>query len=245
MNEFDDDRLRDLAPLIAFDAVDEVERARILREVSAADDAARRAFEAELAAARETLARFSDATATDPPPPLRGRILAALDEEAREDGAASVRQGARRHPRLRSAVVAAAAAVVLGVGGVIGYAVANRSEAPTPTQAEQVFAAPDVRTTTGAVAGGEATVTYSPSAGEGVLVMNDVPPPAPGSIYQMWLIGPDGPRLAGTMSDADVAPSTTAVITDMGGATAVAFTVGSAATPDKMVSDPVAQLPLR
>ncbi|KJR09001.1 anti-sigma factor domain-containing protein [Gordonia sp. PS3] len=238
-----DDDLRDLASLIALDAVDDVERARILKAVAQADEADRRVFENELAAVRATLVSMSEATAVEPPNQLRDRIFSGLDEHpsARGDALGSP---ARDRRRLRLAVAAAAAAVVLGVGGVIGYTVADRNEQSPPSQAEQIFAAPDVRTTTGTVAGGQATVTYSPSAGEGVLVMNDVPRPAPGTIYQMWLIGPSGPKLAGTMSDADVSPSTTAIISDMRGVTAVAFTVGDSATPDKMISAPVAELPL-
>ncbi|ALG85734.1 anti-sigma factor domain-containing protein [Gordonia phthalatica] len=239
----DYDDLRDLAPLIAFDAVDDVERARILKAVAQADETDRRAFEDELKAVRATLVRMSEATAVEPPSQLRDRVLSRLDEQpsARDDAVGSP---VRDRRRLRLVAAAAAAAIVLAAGGVIGYTVAGRGEQAAPSQTEQIFAAPDVRTTTGTVAGGQATVTYSPSTGEGVLVMNDVPRPAPGTIYQMWLIGPSGPKLAGTMSDADVSPSTTAMITDMRGATAVAFTVGDSATPDKMISAPVAELPL-
>lgn len=240
----DRDDLRDLAPLIALDAVDDVERARIRKAVEQADEADRRAYEDELAAVRETAVNLSEATAVEPPPQLRERILSALDAKPAAD-ADTAASPSRARRRLRPAVAAAAAAVVLGVGGVVGYMVADRNEPASPSQAEQIFAAPDVRTTTGTVAGGRATVTYSPSAGEGVLVMNDVPRPEPGTIYQMWLLGPSGPRLAGTMSEDDVAPSTTAVITDLRGATSVAFTVGDAAKPDEMIGDPVAELPLR
>lgn len=238
---------RDLAALIALDAVDEVERARIQRVVSHSGEAERTAFDAELKAAREALARISDATAMSPPAALRARILDRLDDREITEASGAVPPPAPVQPsrRMRLVAAAAAAAVVLGVGGaVVGYTIADRGGPAGPSQAEQIFAAPDVRTTTGTVAGGNASVTYSPSTGEGVLVMNDVPSPAPGTIYQMWLLGPDGARLAGTMSQADIAPSTTAVITDMSGATAVAFTVGDSSTPDKMIADPVAELPL-
>lgn len=238
--------VRDLAALIALDAVDEVERARILRAVAHTGDAERSAFDAELRAAREALARVSDATAMSPPAALRAQILDRLDDrEIAEADTALPSAPEQPSRRMRLVAAAAAAAVVLGIGGaVIGYTIADRGETVSPSQAEQIFAAPDVRTTTGTVAGGKASVTYSPSTGEGVLVMNDVPSPAPGTIYQMWLLGPGEPRLAGTMTEADIAPSTTALITDMSGATAVAFTVGDAATPDKMIADPVAELPL-
>lgn len=247
---YNDDELRELATVVALDAVDDLERARIMRVVESADEAERSVFNAELKAVRATLASISEATAVAPAEELRGRIL---DEVGRSEPAKPVERTVDEptaqidgKPRwARFAAVAAAAAVVLGIGGgVIGYTVANRSEPQQPSQAEQIFAASDVRTTTGTVAGGKASVTYSPTKGEGILVMNDVPSPSPGTIYQMWLVGPDGARLAGTMSPADVAPSTTAVITDMTGATAVAFTVGDAATPEKMIAPPVAELRL-
>ena len=38
-----------------------------------------------------------------------------------------------------------------------------------------------------------ATVMFSRDRNAGVLVMNNVPPPSPGTVYQMWLIGANGP----------------------------------------------------
>ena len=89
-----------------------------------------------------------------------------------------------------------------------------------------MFAARDVRTVSGALpAGGTATVVYSREKNAGVLVMNDVPPPSPGTVYQMWLMGDNGAKLAGTMDAKSVAPSTTAVILDIGKSNALAFSV--------------------
>ena len=85
------------------------------------------------------------------------------------------------------------------------------SSEPTPT-AEQVFAADDVRTSSGSIEGGGiATVVYSKDVGAGVLVMNNVAPPAEGTVYQMWLMNDQGSaQPAGTMDATAVAPSTTA-----------------------------------
>ena len=66
---------------------------------------------------------------------------------------------------------------------------------------------------------------FSREKNAGVLVMNDVPPPIPGTVYQMWLIGEEGPTSAGTMDEQAVAPSTTAVLPDLGNSTTLAFTV--------------------
>jgi anti-sigma-K factor RskA len=56
-------------------------------------------------------------------------------------------------------------------------------------------------------------------------VMNNVAPPPPGSVYQMWLLDGGTPRSAGTMNGEAVRPSTTAVLTDLGSTNALAFTV--------------------
>lgn len=230
------------ASLFALDALDELERARVLRERAQASAADQDAFDAEVVAVRETLARLSHATAAEPSVDLRQRLLDQIADEPQSGPITPTRQGGGRRPMLVAAAVAAA--IALGAAGaVFGYSIAGRDDAPS-SSVEEIYAAPDVRTTTGEVAGGTATITYSPSTGQGVLVMNQVPQPAPGTIYQMWLDGPTGPRLAGTMSESDVAPSTTAVLTDMRGATAVSFTVGSPDAPDQRVGDTVASLPL-
>jgi anti-sigma-K factor RskA len=52
-----------------------------------------------------------------------------------------------------------------------------------------------------------------------------VPPPPQGTVYQMWLIGDKGPLSAGTMNTAAVAPSTTAVLSNLRNSSALAFTV--------------------
>ena len=114
----------------------------------------------------------------------------------------------------------------------------------TPTVAEQIMAAPDVRTVSGQLGGGTATVVYSRDKNAGVLVMNNVPPPSQGTVYQMWLIGDKGPVSAGTMDTAAVAPSTTDTLTSLGNATALAFTVEPGTGSTQPTSAVMAELPL-
>ncbi|MGV9827381.1 anti-sigma factor [Gordonia sp. NPDC003429] len=149
--------------------------------------------------------------------------------------------------RRRRAIYLAAAAVVAIAVGAVGWLIGTSvtgSDQPTPNTAEQVFAAKDVRSTSGDVATGRATVTFSDTADAGVLVMNDVPPPKSGTVYQMWLVGPDGATSAGTMTDKDVAPSTTAVIPHIGNAKTLAFTVEPPGGSAKPTGAFVAELPL-
>jgi hypothetical protein len=172
------------------------------------------AFRDEVRECRETMALVSAGTAVEPPPELRERILAAAAAEAGSP---------RRH--WRRPLIAAAAVLVIGLG-VLGTVVVLRPpSAPTPTAA-RVLEAADVRTAAAAIpSGGVATLVYSRDTNAGVLVMNNVAPPPPGSVYQMWLLDGGTPRSAGTMSTAAVRPSTTAVLTDLGNTNALAFTV--------------------
>ncbi|HEX2399502.1 MAG TPA: anti-sigma factor, partial [Mycobacterium sp.] len=149
----------------------------------------------------------------------------------------------RRTKRWQTIGLAAAAAVVIGLGAL---AVGMRLQpTPTPTTAEQVLAAPDVRTVSGQIpSGGTATVVFSREENAGVLVMNNVTPPQPGTVYQMWLIDDKGPHSAGTMEAKNVTPATTAVLSDLGDARTLAFTVEPPGGSAQPTSAPFAKLSL-
>jgi anti-sigma-K factor RskA len=206
--EFD---LIGLATPYALNAISETERAAIERQVAAAPAAVAGAFRDEVRAVCETMAVVSAANATDPPARLRAGVLATARPET------------TRQSRWRVALLAAAAAIVVGLAA-FGAGIALRPS-PAPTMADQIMAAPDVRTTSSPLAGGTATVLFSRDMNAGVLVMNNVPPPAQGTVYQMWLVGDKGPQSAGTMDAAAVMPSTTAMLSNLGNSRVLAFTV--------------------
>jgi anti-sigma-K factor RskA len=240
----DGDRL-DLAEVYALDALSDAERGQVDAAVAAASAAESAEFTRRVREARETMAELSAATATEPPERLRSGILAAIAADRPDAAAPPIDLAARRsRRRLRTVVLAAAAAVVIAVGGGV---VATRllTDEPAPT-AEQVLAADDVRTSSGAIeGGGTATVVYSKDADAGVLVMNNVTPPTEGTVYQMWLVGRDNAMTpAGTMDATAVAPSTTAVLNGISGATALAFTVEPPGGSTQPTGQPFAQLPL-
>jgi len=215
MTEPTDFELLELATPYALHAVSDEERAGIDRRVAAAPAAVAAAFVDEVRAVRETMAAVSTATAAEPPERLRGAILASIEP---------VRPGnVRQLTWRRAAFVSAAAAAFVGAAA-FGVGVLMRPPAPS-TVAEQVLAAPDVRTVSRPLANGTATVMFSRDRNAGVLVMNNVPPPSPGTVYQMWLVGAQGATSAGTMGTAAVAPSTKATLTNLGSSTALAFTV--------------------
>ncbi len=226
-----------LATPYALHATTDAERAEIERQVAAAPPEVAEAFHAEVRAVRETMAVISAATAIEPPATMRDRLLATVAEDP-------VRQlPPKRANRWRTTILAAAAVLAVGLGA-LGVGIALRP-APTTSTAEQVFAAPDVQTVSGPIpSGGTATLVFSHQKDAGVLVMNDVPPPQPGTVYQMWLVGNNGPHSAGTMDATSVAPSTTAVLPDLGDSKTLAFTVepgGGSVTP---TTPAFAELPL-
>ncbi|WP_298445533.1 anti-sigma factor [Gordonia sp. (in: high G+C Gram-positive bacteria)] len=257
-----DEELMEFAALAGLDALDAAELADIETELSRATPEVRAAYAAELRATRELMATVSAADATPPPARLRNVVLAAATGDAADRAAQQRPSGAtadsgparlpasvtplrdRRHRTLGYLAVAAAVAVLAGVVGWLLGAGSDRKEPAQPI-AEQVFSAKDVASRSAAVATGRATVTYSDSADAAVLVMNDVPPPQPGTVYQMWLEGADGSmRPVGTMSPADVAPSTTAVIPGVRDATNLAFTVEPPGGSNQPTGAVVARVPL-
>jgi anti-sigma-K factor RskA len=254
MTEPTDADLIALATPYALHAVPESELADIERRVAAAPPDVAQAFHDEVRAVRETMAVVSAATAVEPPDRLRNRLLTEVSGDpvglvgpriSRQAGRFRRRGAARlrRATRLRGAALAAAAALVIGLGA-LGVGLALRP-APAPSTAEQVFAAPDVRTVSGQIpTGGTATVVFSREKNAGVLVMNNVAPPRQGTVYQMWLIGDKGPQSAGTMDAKAVAPSTTAVLPALGSSKVLAFTVEPPGGSSQPTSAPFAQLPL-
>ena len=236
MTEPNDSDLIALATPYALHAMTDAERADVDRRIAAAPAEVAQAFADEVLAIRETMAVVSAATAVEPPKQLRDRVLA-------EVAADPVRRLRPRVQRWQKAVLAAAAALVIGLGA-LGVGLALRPT-PAPSTAEQVFAAPDVQTVSGDIpTGGTATVVFSREKNAGVLVMNDVAPPQPGTVYQMWLIDDQGPHSAGTMDAEAVAPSTTAVLPDLGDSQALAFTVEPGSGSSTPTTPIIAELPL-
>jgi len=203
--------LLELATPYALNAISDSERVDIDRQLAAAPTTVADAFNDEVRAVRETMAAISAATAAEPPDRLRAAVLAGVQSDA------------ARRSRWHTAVLAAAAAIVVALAA-FGAGVALRPP-PTPPMAEQIMAAPDVRSVSADLAGGKATVVFSRDMNAGMLLMNNVPPPSQGTVYQMWLVGDKGPVSAGTMDTAAVTPSTTHMFSDLGNSSMLAFTV--------------------
>lgn len=231
MTEPSEFALLELATAYALHALSEGEQADIDRRIAHAPPSVAEAFDREVRAVRETMAAVSVVTASEPPARLRAMVLAIPKPEA---------SGRRRW---RTTILAAAAALVVGLGA-FGVGIALRPST-TPTIAEQVLAAPDVRTVSRPIpTGGTVTVMFSRDRNAGVLVMNNVARPPPGTVYQMWLLSGDKAASAGTMDARAVTPSMTAMIPDLGGSSALGFSVEPANGSPQPAGTIFAELPL-
>lgn len=230
--------LLSLATPYALHALTDADSADVERRLDDAPPEVAQEFRAEVQMVRETMAALASATAVEPPVQLRDQVLQQIADEP-----VPLRRPAQQPRRWSRVAMAAAAVAVVGLGA-LGVGMALR---PTtaPSTADQVFAAPDVRTVSGEIpGGGTATVVFSRERDSGVLVMNNVPAPQPGTVYQMWLVDAQGPHSAGTMGPDSVAPSTTAVIPDLGSSRALAFTVEPPGGSTQPTSPAFAELPL-
>ena len=225
--EFD---LLELATPYALNAISDTERATVDRGLAAAPTPIVDSFNDEVRAVRETMAIVSAVTSAEPPPELRSAVLAAVQSERPSQ------------LRLRTALLAAAAAIIVGLAA-FGIGIAFRP-ASTPNMTEQIMAAPDKRTVSEQLAGGTATVVFSREINAGIVTVNHVPPPSQGTVYQMWLIDDKGPVSAGTIDAAEVAPSTTHLLRDIGKSGMLAFTVEPGHGSVKPTGTIITKLPL-
>lgn len=241
---FADRGLMSLAYPYALDAVSALERAEIDTRLQSANAETRELFLRTVHDLRETMAVLAAATMSSPPPELRGRILDALDcvlePQVTIIDTTAASRARTRQTRWHRYAVAAVAAILVGLGGVVVTQLASSSN---DADAEQILVAPDTKTVTSAVStGGTATLTYSLQKDAALVRFVDVPPPAPGTVYQMWIFkGP--PQSLGTITAEDLG-SDARMVSGMRGATSFAITVEPAGGSAAPTSNPIAFAPL-
>lgn len=163
---------------------------------------------AEVRRLRESAARLALTAATAPPATLRPRVLAAAHPVRPPHDAAArplthwdttIRRRWQGKAVTGLAAVAVAAAVVLGV--LVFDARRDLGELRSRDAAvAAVLAAPDARTVRRPVtAGGTAVLVVSRDQGRLLLTASGLPEPPAAGVYQVWLMGPDGPRPAGLL----------------------------------------------
>lgn len=224
-----------LSGAYAVDALDDAERAAFERHLAECADC-----RAEVASLRETAGLIAETIATEPPPELRDRVLAGIRtvRPLPPEVPAPVVPRRRRSPRLLLA--AAAAAVIVGGGGVVAWQQPWSDDTSQVSFAQQVLRASDAKSTSLDFPGGaSATVTHSDSLGRAVIVTEDMPPPPPGKVYELWLDQPgEGMVPAGLMP---VASDQTLLLTgDAATATRAGITVEPAGGSQEPSTEPIA-----
>lgn len=230
MSETSRERLFEAAEVYALHAVSAVEEAEIEHDLGSVDDTARMQFNILVSEIQETLALVSVLDSIDPPAGLRERVLAEISHTTQaatgppSNVSSLSRHRERRSSKWRTTMMVAAAAVVVAVGGgvVASQVIGNDS---TPSQAEQIAAAPDVQESIADFpGGGTATVSYSRESDSVAVKLNNVPEPAPGQDYQMWFV--DGtPRSVGLVTQEQLSGGDASVFEGVGASTNFAFSL--------------------
>lgn len=256
MNERD---LHDLAAAYAVDAVDDEEREAFAAHLPSCEPCRQ-----EVAQLTDAAAALSDGLQVQPPPELRDRVLGLIAAEAAgpqtpsgaqtpsgeraHDGAAGgdvvplTRARGHRRPGAgsrRGWLVAAAAAVVVGVGA---WGV-SQTLAPDPL--DRVVSAADAREYESTETPGLSVIT-SASADQAVLRLpEDLTPPPSGSVLQAWFITGDGEaRSAGVLDVEETEDRSVLLDGSFAGAAVVGLTVEPEGGSSQPTTDPIGVIPL-
>jgi anti-sigma-K factor RskA len=185
-----------LAGAYAMDAISEPDRARFERHLAGCAACAQ-----EITGLREATARLATATAVPPPSSMKERVMAAAALTRQQPPPVSEPGTGRPwRGRLRFAVAAVAAAVVLGAAVVFGVATGSMRDQLSQAQASSqqvaaVLTARDATMMTGAVTGGgTVTIVMSHSRHALVFTAADLHALPASRGYELWLIGPAGAR---------------------------------------------------
>lgn len=175
--------VHELAPLYALDALDDLERRRFERHL---DEGCERC-ETELAEADLGVAHLARAYDETPPPDMREAVMSRLVTQP--DAAPQQRATGRRN----AVWVVVAAVVAL----VVLFALPDTAGDPlvlAVLNAEDVI---EIGVEDGP-GPAEISLSFSPSEGGVVFEADDLERPGEGRVYQLWLIGDDGPVSGGT-----------------------------------------------
>ncbi|MBT0993451.1 anti-sigma factor [Cellulomonas sp. DKR-3] len=245
-----DDETRELLGAYALDAVSDDERRAVDALVARDPDAA-----AELAELRAAAADLATALAAEPPADLRGRVLAAaaatpqgdaqrVDEVRAADEsevAAVVPLAPRRRTPARWAAIAAA--VAIGAAIPAGLAVQQHRELDAMRTEQAHLAAmlkdPDAEMMHADVAGG-GTASALVATDGAVFMTQDLPDPAPGHVYQLWVVATGDPVSAGMMAEGG--SQTAMVVDDFVEGAALAMTLEPAGGSPQPTTDPLVVL---
>ncbi|WP_410651487.1 anti-sigma factor domain-containing protein [Amycolatopsis sp. cmx-4-54] len=188
--------LHTLTGAYAVDAVPEEEAAAFKRHLRGCPSCGQ-----EVRELREAAARLGAALATPPPPRLREATLTEIAHTRQWPPLVAV---ARRGGPAKTRIALWGAAVA-AVGALV-FSLVTTTADPGADPAQQqlasvnaVLTAPDASTVKGAERE-TTTVVTSRSQGKIVVLAGELPSPAPGKAYQVWLIGASGVHSAGLLA---------------------------------------------
>jgi anti-sigma-K factor RskA len=226
--------LHSLMAPYALDALDNHERARFEAHLEQCVDC-----QAELSGFMATAVRLGESATHTPPPALRDRLLAEISvtpQQRPQVSSLSERRGRRSLPRL-----AMAAAFLVGAVGVGGFVVERdkaNDEHDQKIAISSVIGADDV-TSAGQQMddGGSVKLYASRSEDSAVIFAKDLPRPADGKVYQVWMIDDNGPTSQGTFETGGEM-----IMDGVAGADRVAVTVEPKGGSQQPTSVPVATI---
>jgi anti-sigma-K factor RskA len=206
---FQPTEIHTLAGAYALDALTEGERAAFARHIVECPSCA-----AEVAELTETASRLSVAAGEAPPPRLRDAVLAEVARTRQVTSGRAEPTGPSvpnevRTWRRRAALALAAGIVALSGLGTVWVVQDHRvSDARLEAQQAQsaqarlsaIVAAGDAEVHSTRVGDGTITVALSHKLDDGVVLMENMPAPPAGKVYQLWLIAGAKPSSVGVMA---------------------------------------------
>jgi anti-sigma-K factor RskA len=184
--------LHHLSAAYALDALDQHERAAFEAHYESCE-----VCRADVLAFRDTMTHVASSLATPPPPSLKDRVLADI-AVTRQLSPALARAvptdelARRRRARSLGFVLAAAAAMVAVVVGVVAFT--GRNDDTYAADLAHLMDQPDVQMLSlenQADAPGSFKVMWSPALGQAALVGENLTPAPGDKAYELWLITPD------------------------------------------------------
>jgi anti-sigma-K factor RskA len=244
-----------LAGPFALDALNPADRARFERHLARCEDCRE-----ETRGLAEAAARLAVLSTAVPPPELRERVLAAaaatrqpqplvLAGSAGSEHASLARRAAFSPvlvPRLAVAIGGMLALLALALGSLTVTARHTLGmEQARSHQIAMIMNAPDaMMVTASAAGGGTATVVMSHRDRAMVLTTARLPAPPHGMGYQLWLMGPAGPRAGGMLPAPRQGMTPPVVVSGLAGGDRIELTVEPAAGAPHPTSRPVLVLTL-
>ncbi len=196
----------------------------------------------------------------DPPPAMRARVLDAvattpqLEAESRSSSERSERVEtpgretpaelkARvrwRTPLARLGAVAAAVALIVGLGFTVRFGIQAQADLATASQVNEIKAADDYqRESVDIAGGGTATLVWSVALQRSALIVDGLAGLPAGSTYEPWYIDASGATPAGTFDVGDDGKRTVVLAGDMGLGDTVGVTVEPAGGSTSPTTEPV------